>query len=124
MNPRSQHEVSRRSSRARGVVILMIGVLAVAFFRVQVLRSERYQVLSESNRLRTVALPAPRGLIVDRHGLVIAENVPGYAVALNASTDNTGTCPAGATCQDSNPGEGILPGAPEREARKRRGPPP
>jgi penicillin-binding protein 2 len=66
----------------------MIGVLAIAFFRVQVLRSERYQVLSESNRLRAVALPAPRGLVVDRSGVVIAENVPGYAVALNAPSED------------------------------------
>ena len=86
VNTRSRHEVSRRSVSARGVVLLMIGALAVAFFRVQVLRSERYHVLSEDNRLRAVPLLAPRGLIEDRNGLVIAENVPGYAVALNAKT--------------------------------------
>jgi penicillin-binding protein 2 len=88
VKPRSQRAVARRATQARTVVLLMIGVLAAAFFRVQVLRSARYQVLSESNRLRAVPLPAPRGLIEDRHGLVIAENIPGYAVALNAPSES------------------------------------
>jgi penicillin-binding protein 2 len=37
---------------------------------------------SEENRLNEVPLPAPRGIIYDRHGLPIAENIPGYSVLI------------------------------------------
>jgi penicillin-binding protein 2 len=61
-------------------------VLAAAFFRVQVLGSERFEVQSVENRLRPVTLPAPRGDIVDRLGRVLAENEPGYSVSLVAAS--------------------------------------
>jgi len=65
-------------------MLLLFGVLALAFFRVQVVAGGRYEVQSQENRLRPVALPAPRGLVTDRNGVVLAENVPGYSVALIA----------------------------------------
>lgn len=34
--------------------------------------------------MRSVPVPAPRGLITDRHGVVLAENEPGYSVGLLA----------------------------------------
>jgi penicillin-binding protein 2 len=39
---------------------------------------------SEENRLRPIPLPAPRGIIYDRHGEVIAENLPAYSVSITA----------------------------------------
>jgi len=71
---------------ALGVVFLL---LAAAFFRLQVLQGDRYRMKSESNRLRPVPLPAARGLILDRHGAVIAENVPGYSVSLLADDEDS-----------------------------------
>ena len=41
---------------------------------------------SEENRLREVPLPAPRGIIYDRNGQVIAETLPGYSVSILAPT--------------------------------------
>jgi penicillin-binding protein 2 len=76
--------MGRRMGVARAVVLLATLALVVAFFRVQIVRAVRYEVQSDSNRLRSVVVPAPRGLITDRHGIVLAENVPGYAVSLHA----------------------------------------
>ena len=56
--------------------------LLLAFFRAQILGYGKYQLQSETNRLRPIPLPAPRGVIYDRHGEVIAGNVPGYTVSL------------------------------------------
>ncbi|MFP5355533.1 MAG: penicillin-binding protein 2, partial [Gemmatimonadota bacterium] len=50
------------------------------------LESARYQLSSEKNRLREVPIPAARGIIYDRHGDVIAENVPGYSVSILSSS--------------------------------------
>jgi penicillin-binding protein 2 len=37
---------------------------------------------SDENRLNELPLSAPRGMILDRHGQVIAENIPGYTVSM------------------------------------------
>ena len=84
---KAQHP-HRRRNRARvavGIIGIAVGALAFQFFRVQVLHSSDYVLRSESNRLRPLPTPAPRGTIYDRNGLIIADNVPGYAVYLLAA---------------------------------------
>ena len=77
------HGLRRRRGRGAAVVLLaVLGVLGLAFFRLQVLRSTVYVLRSEENRLRPIQLPAPRGTITDRRGRVVAENVPGYTISL------------------------------------------
>lgn len=61
---------------------VLLGILLVAFFRSQVLGSSDWVLQSESNRLRQLTVPAPRGIIRDRAGRVVADNVPGYAVSV------------------------------------------
>jgi penicillin-binding protein 2 len=64
-------------------------VLAGAFFRTQIIQHDKFQLKAETNRLRPIPLTPPRGSILDRNGLVLAENVPGYSVKLLAtSTDS------------------------------------
>src|SRR2546422_7597424 len=82
MNPYHPHLLDRRLGVARGVLWAAMGVLAAAFFRAQILEHGKYQLQSETNRLRPIPLPAPRGIITDRNGKIIAENVPGYTVSL------------------------------------------
>ncbi|MEA3245839.1 MAG: penicillin-binding transpeptidase domain-containing protein, partial [Gemmatimonadota bacterium] len=71
--------------RPRGppaALFLTFVFLVGTFFRAQVLQYSDYALRSEGNRLREIPLPAPRGMIVDRRGAIIAENVPGYAVSI------------------------------------------
>lgn len=89
MNWRSPHLVVRRARVARGVVMAILVVLGAVFFRLQVLGAERYQMQSKENRLRSIPVPAPRGLITDRNGAVLADNVPGYTVALLAESEDS-----------------------------------
>ena len=63
--------------------------LAGAFFRAQVFENAEYLVQSENNRLREVPLPGARGTIYDRHGEVIAENLPGYSVSILSPTEDS-----------------------------------
>jgi len=76
------HLLDRRLRAVRMFVWAVLGVLLVAFFRTQILGHGKYQLQSESNRLRQIPLPAPRGIIFDRNGKVLADNVPGYTVSL------------------------------------------
>lgn len=59
-----------------------VGVLLISFFRLQVIGREQYQLRSEENRLRALTIPAARGAIIDRRGLLLAENVPGFSLSV------------------------------------------
>ena len=76
------NDIARRS-RAAGLILLAAFVwLGSAFFRAQVQNHDQFVRQSRNNRLREIPLPAPRGIIFDRHGKIIAESVPGYTVLL------------------------------------------
>ncbi|MEP6589555.1 MAG: penicillin-binding protein 2 [Gemmatimonadota bacterium] len=89
MSAFASFEVARRADAARWVLGLTFAVLAGAFFKAQVLEHDRFRVEAGSNRLRPIKLPSPRGDILDRNGLPIAENVPGYSIKLLASREDS-----------------------------------
>src|SRR3989442_6299135 len=76
------HLLDRRLRVARAVVWGVLGIMVAVFFRTQILEHGKYRLQSELNRLRPIPLPAPRGIIMDRNGRILAENVPGYTVSL------------------------------------------
>lgn len=78
------NEVARRGRLASLALIGVFVVLIGRFFSAQVLQYAEYVLQSERNRLSEVPLPAPRGVIFDRNGEVIADNVPGYSVSILA----------------------------------------
>lgn len=83
------NSVLRRARVARGLLVASFVTLAGAFFRAQVLQNEVYVLQSETNRLREVPLPGARGTIYDRHGEIIAENLPGYTVSILSPTEDS-----------------------------------
>ena len=84
------HNRRRRATGAIGIIAIVLGSLALQFFRVQMLRSNDYMLQSESNRLRPLPVAAPRGTIFDRNDQVIADNVPGYVIyVLRESPEST-----------------------------------
>jgi cell division protein FtsI/penicillin-binding protein 2 len=46
------------------------------------LRHDYYAELSQGNRVRLDPIPASRGLILDRNGVVLADNEPAYQLEL------------------------------------------
>jgi len=86
VNGFDSYRVRERADIARLVLIGAFLVLTGAFFRTQVLQHDKFQLKAETNRLRPISLTPPRGSILDRNGLVIAENVPGYSVKLLATS--------------------------------------
>jgi penicillin-binding protein 2 len=57
-------------------------VLVIRLWYLQVIKGEFFRDRSENNRLRTIYVPAPRGLITDRHGEVLVRNRPSFNVDL------------------------------------------
>jgi len=66
-------------------LLVLIGLIGAAYFVVQVLNGAAYRELAENNRLRRLTLEAPRGVIEDRHGRVLVENLPSYSLELDRS---------------------------------------
>ena len=76
------HQV-RRAARARHLSLLVAAgtlVLAGRLFALQVLGVEEYSLQSERNRIRREWVSAPRGLIEDRSGIVLADSRPSFTV--------------------------------------------
>jgi penicillin-binding protein 2 len=81
------HWAEQRIFTLRGIVAgALVGVLlltvASRLFYLTVLRHEYYAELSQGNRVRTDPIPPSRGLILDRHGVVMAENLPAFQLEL------------------------------------------
>jgi penicillin-binding protein 2 len=68
------------------VVSAMIGVglvvLLVALWRVQVTHAEHYDNREQAQSLRRIRIPSARGEIVDRNGVVLANNRPSYDIVM------------------------------------------
>lgn len=58
------------------IIALLTGLLTMRFVQLQVIDYETFSELSQGNRLHIEPLAPTRGLILDRNGLVIAENLP------------------------------------------------
>ena len=67
-----------RAAVGFALVLLALGGLAAWYFRLQVLQHEDYATRSEANRVRLRPVVPARGLILDRKGRVLAENVPAW----------------------------------------------
>jgi penicillin-binding protein 2 len=63
------------------VFVLMMVVLG-RLYVLQVVDHEHFTTLSESNRVSLKALPPTRGLIYDRNGIVLADNLPAYRLEI------------------------------------------
>ncbi len=56
------------------IVLALFGVMVLRLWSLQVIDHRRYAAAVNTNALRTVTVPAPRGLIVDRSNTVLAGN--------------------------------------------------
>src|SRR5215471_16856601 len=74
--------VSRQIEIARVAVGAILSLLAVAYWTIQIVRGDYYFSLSENNRIRAVKITAPRGYVLDRHGVPLVENEPAYTLHL------------------------------------------
>ncbi|MFW6131338.1 MAG: penicillin-binding protein 2 [Candidatus Aminicenantaceae bacterium] len=72
----------RRAKKIKIIVIVIFIVLIVSFWKIQILDNKEYLRKSESNLLREIVLKAPRGLIKDRNGKILADNVASFKASI------------------------------------------
>ena len=71
---------------------LLLSILLVRLLYLQVVSHEHYTTLSEDNRVKLQPLPPNRGLIFDRNGILLAENLPSYRLEITPEqVDDMGT---------------------------------
>ena len=75
-----------RSFLLPSILFLAIGILIVRLFFLQISFGTYYRHLSDNNRIKTVVIHAPRGIIFDRNGNSLVFNVPGFRQEVNGKT--------------------------------------
>ena len=71
-----------RLAVASYIIVGMIGVLLLGFWKLQVIDADKYTSMAERNRVREIPVIAPRGRMLDRDGRVLVDNRPAFSVLL------------------------------------------
>jgi penicillin-binding protein 2 len=71
-----------RAVTALVITVLLMGVLLARLINLQIIEHRTYTVLSDKNRVHIRAVPPTRGLIYDRSGILLAENLPSHRLEL------------------------------------------
>src|SRR4029077_17113227 len=88
-----RRRVTLRLSILQSVITVLFSVLAVSFWVLQVVQHAKFEEMAENNHQRTMALRAPRGVVLDRNGKVLVANRHSYSISIDPerTKDLTGT---------------------------------
>lgn len=80
-----ERQFNLRLTVAYGFILLMFIVLASRFVYLQVMQHDRYVTLAQNNHISLVPIQPSRGQILDRNGIVLAQNYSAYTLELTPS---------------------------------------
>ena len=83
LSPIKDHHSERRLFIARVILtsvfaIVLLGLVIARLVQLQVFDYEHFAARSQGNRIRIEAVPPIRGLVFDRQGRILADNLPAY----------------------------------------------
>lgn len=79
---KTQINISLRVTLAFGVALACFFMIALRLWYLQILKGDYFRDRSENNRLRTIFMPPPRGLVFDRNGTLLVKTRPSFNVEL------------------------------------------
>ena len=79
---KERHLFIGRAILASAILFILLGLVIARLVQLQVFDHELFAEKSQGNRVRIQAVPPIRGLVFDRNGVVIAENLPAYQLEL------------------------------------------
>ncbi len=82
---RERYDFQLRLAVALGVVLVAFGLLLTRFIYLQVVRHDELKTKAEENRIAMVPITPSRGIITDRHGVVLAHNYAAYTLEVTPS---------------------------------------
>src|SRR5437867_7256787 len=71
-----------RLSVLQYVITGLFSILAISFWLLQVVQHAKFEEMAENNHQRTLALRAPRGIVLDRNGRVLVENRQSFSISI------------------------------------------
>ena len=77
-----------RAALGFGLLIFLTLFLVARLFYLQIVQHNVYATLSDKNRIQVQSLPPIRGLIYDRDGELIADNIPSYNLTITIERVN------------------------------------
>jgi penicillin-binding protein 2 len=75
-NLRESRLFGARLTVVAAVVVFLVALLVLRLAYLQVVNYRHFATLSQENRVNPIPIPAPRGFILDRNGVVLAQNYP------------------------------------------------
>ena len=72
-----------RVGTIQAVAFVLLGLLGVRLYYLQVVKGDYYSERAESQRVRLIPIPAPRGAVLDRKGKLLIDSRPTYNVVLS-----------------------------------------
>lgn len=72
----------RHTALLLGLCCIVFAAILVRLVSLQLIQGEALYLVAEGNRQRIVPIPAERGLIYDRNGKLLTNNVPNFSLAL------------------------------------------
>jgi penicillin-binding protein 2 len=71
-----------RLALLRLLVVVTVLTLTGRLWQIQMVAGEKYRLLADQNRLRDMDVTAPRGVMYDRNGEILARNRPSFSVVV------------------------------------------
>ncbi len=65
------------------IAFILLGLLGARLYYLQIVKGDYYSERAESQRVRFIPIPAPRGAILDRNGKLLVDSRPTYNVVLS-----------------------------------------
>ena len=77
---RESHVANSRIIVAGVIVVVLVAALFLRLVWLQIFSHQHYATLSQANRINPVPIPPVRGLVLDRNGVVLAQNFPVFTL--------------------------------------------
>lgn len=79
---RESRTFNERAAIALALVVVMIFVILARLVYLQIISHDHFTTLAEDNRVSIVPIPPTRGLIYDRNGIILAQNLPSFSLEI------------------------------------------
>ncbi|MEE9452106.1 MAG: penicillin-binding protein 2, partial [Gammaproteobacteria bacterium] len=76
------HLLKKRISAAVVIVVVLSLMIFSRLYYLQIYQNERYTTLSAKNQISILPISPQRGVIYDRNGIVLAENIPTFSLVI------------------------------------------
>ncbi len=75
----------KRASAFFYLIAIMFSVILIRIIALQLMNVQKYKRLAKENYVKPQVIESPRGIIYDRNGKVLADNIPSYTIIIDSN---------------------------------------